>query len=88
MLISLYYTIFFLLYLNRGSAGKHPQPDECFIGVVSTPIIQHSEGKKSQGFGDRVPYSTKRQKKSHSRRMALKSWFEDLPSDNRFLHCA
>jgi len=63
--------------LNRGSAGKHPQPDECFIGVVSTPIIQHSEGKKSQGFGDRVPYSTKRQKKSHSRRMALKSWFED-----------
>ena len=54
------------------------------IGVVSTPIIQHSEGKKSQGFGDRVPYSTKRQKKSHSRRMALKSWFEDLASDNRF----
>jgi hypothetical protein len=35
-----------------------------FIGVVSTPIILHSEGKKSQGFGDRVPYSPKDKKKA------------------------
>ena len=64
LFISLYYAIFFVVYLSCGSAGKHPQPDECFRGVFSTPLIQHSEGKKSQGFGDRVPYSTKDIKKA------------------------
>jgi hypothetical protein len=43
-------------------------------GFLLTPLIQHSEGKKSQGFGDRVPYSKKNRKakKSHPRKVALK----------------
>lgn len=55
---------YYYLYLNRGSTGKYPQPDECNRGCFSTPIIQHSEGKKSQGFGDGVPYSQKDKKKA------------------------
>jgi hypothetical protein len=40
-----------------------------FIGVVSTPIIQHSEGKKSQGFGDWSPTPHKKESKKKPPKM-------------------
>jgi hypothetical protein len=57
-----------------------------FIGVEFQPLsFNIQKGKNPRGLGT-SPLLYKKQitKKSHPRKVALKSWFEDLPSDNLF----